>query len=662
MAFSCTLQYGGLEVLDVATAIENAAEHGTPMEFYGRANGYTCPRGKEPGVAWILMLREDADELDMNESGNLIWREVEINGETGAIIREVATKTFRSLYQVRRLAMNLIYEGDPEACYLLELADKRKILAMSVANKKYNVRMPAPSATTGVNLYYSESLNAGSLWTWQTLLSDLWALLPSIAGTAPTLPYSPDGNPEGWKFYGVSAWDAIHEVLDVIGCTTTYDPFTGDFAYVRHSDEQSDLGAIPNLASALSYDYDPAGSEAAHIPETIRVFFHRKDREAGIELDTPRTGSFSMATPYSVDVATSVAGAITGTVAAIWNDLPALYDTSGALENGAALTTRANEAAANYLAKLRVEAAPTSRTYDGVHDDVLTGSEINEVAWADYGRGWETKISNRRKPKAGDGVMRASTQLLPPTHNAKLHPNWPRTDQVVQVWDGATTLGYQIAQNGDNLVAGRVVQFAGIPTALDDCWILIVDNYGIASGDIPAISGDYHIGRLYGVTTSGGTTKPLYIVHRGGKSIFWQYSLSEDWGATTANQATADQLTLQDGTDTGVNVTLYGRPEDEIDGLVAQDIVLGFEQNGNHYAIVAAAGVRFSQYQLKEDWGATTADQATCDRLDLFTGADTGEDVIVYSRPESMFDALTTGDKVLGFKQDGKHYGVTAPC
>jgi len=112
---------------------------------------------------------------------------------------------------------------------------------------------------------------------------------------------------------------------------------------------------------------------------------------------------------------------------------------------------------------------------------------------------------------------------------------------------------------------------------------------------------------------------------------------------------------------TGQTVTVYD-PLGNAAAVEGDDLVCVLDSSNRVTVLSSSGGVRFSQYELQEDWGATTADQATCDRLDLFTGTLAEEDVVVYSRPEGMFDALEQGDKLLGFKQDGKHYAVAAPC
>lgn len=110
----------------------------------------------------------------------------------------------------------------------------------------------------------------------------------------------------------------------------------------------------------------------------------------------------------------------------------------------------------------------------------------------------------------------------------------------------------------------------------------------------------------------------------------------------------------------GQNIEIYD-PHNHVSGYAGDEMTCMLDAS-NRITAVGGIRARFWQYKLKENWGATTPHQATCDLLTLHDGTDTGIDVVVYSRPTGLWDVLRTNDKLLGIEQDGKHYGVQAVC
>ncbi len=296
---------GGRSCLHPGEAFRAAQDNATPFDFWQRANSYSCPLGAEPGSAWLLMLRNDLDKLDGNTSHQLKW----VDGKR--------TLTIASLVIVKSSVMNLALAGDKKAACLVEFQDERRILKkFSSINSQYNVRIPAPSTTSGAGLYYTDSIDTSVVWTWQTMLDDIWENLPGAAvGSGPALPYTPDGTPDGWRWIGESAWDALHEVLAKVNCTTAYNPILDTHSYIRLGTTQAGLAAsLTSLKNRLMYDYDPGqDNQLANMPATVRVFFQRRELYHGIERDTPDGSNWEMAPAVSKDRATSITGATTGT-------------------------------------------------------------------------------------------------------------------------------------------------------------------------------------------------------------------------------------------------------------------------------------------------------------------------------------------------------------
>jgi hypothetical protein len=579
-------------LLDPGVLAGQASQMRTPLDSWKRANSYRCPLGPEPGQAWVLLVREVLNELDKDAYHTLKW----IDGRD--------TLTVGNLSIVKASSMTMAISGDKDAAYLVLLADKRRQMAMSSINTQYNVRIPAPSATAGAGLYYTASLDTGSIWTWQTLVDDIWTNLPSgIRGTAPTLPYSPDGTPDSWRFVGVSAWEALHAVLGKIGCTTSYNPLTGVFSYVQLGTTQIGLATkIGAKTDRLSYDYAPiANYRLGNMPETVRVFFPRFDTYRGTEQDTPDANNWELTPTASKDYATGITGAETGSVAVLWDDLRAEYNTSGSNSNSAALQTRADELGENLANRIDVTEDPTRQTYNGLILTILPGSEVSEVIWRDYGdeRGLLTEIINKRtkvaeKPTSGvittdwpqqSGRCEGLPENLKTIDLARnQYPLYPRESQLVQVDDGASATGAELTANGDGLFAGFVYRWAdGSYGALDGCWIRPADLEGTSESAVAKLKQkDRLTGRLYGVETSGGTTLPIYIGRKGSgtttaSTVMWGIAKT-NW---TDNGASCDHLVVHpcddcegSNPDTGTDINvLLPKAAEQDPNVVTGDVI-----------------------------------------------------------------------------------------
>jgi len=504
-------ELGGKRLTHPREVYEYAITNRTPTDFWQRANSYTCGRGEKPGQAWVLMTRKLLDELGRNEFHTLRF----VDGKTIIDIENLSI--------VKSSTMSQSVAGDARAPRLVYLEDKRRQLQYSSINAQYNVRIPAPSTTSGTGLYYTASLNSGSVWTWQTLATNLWASLPStVAGTAPALPYTPDGTPEGWRFIGVSAWRGLHVVLEKIGCTTVYDPILDVFTYVQLGVAQTGLlAALDRIEDRKLYDYDPQENyQLANMPEKIRVFFARRETYHGIEMDTPLVDNWEMSPAVSKDYATAIAGAQAGTIVSVWDDLPALFDYTNLNTNSAALQTRANEIGLNIVRRIDVSEERLRRTYSGLVKTIIPGAEISELIWRDYGDGGGLVTEIVRRPITERIAQRDKTvdeHLATLDLSRPSYPVHPRVAQLVQVDDGASATGADLTANVDGLFPGFVIRWTAVGyDTLEACWIRPSDLSGVSESAIVQLKQkDRLIARLYGIATSGGSTRPVYLVRKG---------------------------------------------------------------------------------------------------------------------------------------------------
>lgn len=502
--------------------------HFAGTKAVGRANSYWCPVGPLPGRAWVLLSRKDVDAVKDQATHTLKF------GDT----------SFGPLYWVKATRLFMGGEGATAAAYLVELADRRFTFERSSIAAQYNVRHHAPPATSGVNRYMETSLDSSALWTWQTMLADMWSNLPG-GGTAPTLPYTPHGNPENWHFLGVNAWQAIHEVLHKLLCTTAYDPIGNTLSFVR-------LGAAQNTTtpanSRLLYSAEPIETDV-DIPATVRVNFQTHYLNYGQERDTERTTNWMTdAAAYFVNQATSVSGAVSGTILPLWDDLIAEFGISNTVTNATALSDRAAEIKNNLVQDWQTP--QRLRHWQGIANDLLPGERIKAVLWRNYGDGTLTEsVEHPGLPKHFDGVMSeerfdaVAEHLAPPDFGRATTPNYPRLTNIVEIFHDETA-GTAVEENGDGLHPARVLRWvAGSLATLDDCWLKLLS---VAGG--VAVEQRRYLARLSGIATSGGNTRPLYVATESPSPSHWHGHLNGFESVTTAEvlEWTEDEVSGSD--------------------------------------------------------------------------------------------------------------------
>src|SRR5262249_15495387 len=161
-----------------------------------------------------------------------------------------------------------------QAPYLLELADRRILAArMSDAgNAQFNVRASAMSS----DFLSGTVIGDGS---WQAMLNFLWQALPSGFGTTPTLPYSPHGSPNSFRWIGSNAWELVNCLLDRLSCIVNWNPITDTYTISKLGTQDyswpTDSDGNPLLPE---YNAEPLEPNPAKMPGIVRVYFHRHYR------------------------------------------------------------------------------------------------------------------------------------------------------------------------------------------------------------------------------------------------------------------------------------------------------------------------------------------------------------------------------------------------
>jgi hypothetical protein len=318
-------------------------DYDLPDGWHGLANGVTLPRGRRWGEANFLVAASDLELLEgvntldcEHENGTTTWKGYSVESY------EAVTKQMKS------------------PAYWVRFADHRWLLERSSAEgKRYNLR----SSTSG---YVAATLNSGTPYTWSQVISDLWSLLPTQAGTAPSLARVPTTTPENLGFDGVSAWGAINQILTAIGQCVIYDPFAELFTIVDLTVTQS-----ITYPDVLLFDSKPGGGDY-DLPEKAGVLY------PWLPPDDSSYSPFFKAPHY--------AEATLGGTQGVYQVLDTFYNYTGRV-----LTSRTTEIGSALGGLLDPMVNPVDKIFGGVWQQ-LPGSRLSELRWTSDGyRGFETR-------------------------------------------------------------------------------------------------------------------------------------------------------------------------------------------------------------------------------------------------------------------------------
>lgn len=490
-----------------------------------KANGYKCPIGPDPGIGYVLIKRSE-------------WDKISAQRHTSFALSFRCVPRVVTLPGMRIVSAINVTAGDkdsPDAVYMLKLTDKRWHARMSDIAQQFNMRCPAPPATSGDDLYYEDSLNSGVAYTWAEVCSTIWALIPGF-GSFPGLPVTPDGTPEDFSFVGVSAIDALMVVLKKIGCTIAYNPITDGVSIIECGITQAGLSAALATQGSHLIDMNPFNVPTTLVPHTIRVYFHRLDEQYGCQKVTQRTtGAWATSAWHSIDVASGMANAVAGSVVALWDDLPALYDPGDSLTNGSALSARATARATDWINDATTGAARRRTMYQGPVE-ILPGSQISTVYWraldgSPDGDGLITEVMNGpgtpKLPDAATGLESAASPgaageaLAPPDLNRHSRPHFPPLVHLVRI--GGDNSGDLVGPTGDNLWSGQVLRVDptvgfsdGSPYITgEDIWISVPNLLtGSDNANCELPQGERFFARLSGSASVDDEVRPHYSICR----------------------------------------------------------------------------------------------------------------------------------------------------
>lgn len=367
------ITFDGQPVYDARKLYQACVKQGLRTDHWlGKANYFTNPLTK-PGSGKILLTRATLDSLNL-ESGDKFRELVFADGDSEPV------RLKKVVMVGHELAVTPGLEGDEATMYVVELSDPRWFHwdRGNPITTSYNLRTDLDGS------YVTDTLNAGTPWTWQQIIADLW---PADLGAVPTLPFTPHGTPESFWFINDYPLNAINHILIRLCCGLKYDQTLDSYSIVRMGDTDAANAAMSDVLEAtyrpvLRYDGYAIAPLLAQFPAVLRVEFRvRKPYTDGslpyYSVDVPVEGQADVNTAYLV----------------LEDELTAIFDGSS-ITNTTTLDARADQRAAHWQAKRENHDTAVYREYSGYFDFApALGCYFAAVGWEDRGRGMLTSIA-----------------------------------------------------------------------------------------------------------------------------------------------------------------------------------------------------------------------------------------------------------------------------
>lgn len=514
---SYSASFGGLPCVDPYTEYQEQSKLEYDTSWSDKANSFANPLGSIPGKGWILMLRRDLNQLDINTRYDLTFS----NLDPASPLEKI---TLKKLLIVKATCLTPGKEGDENSCYLVELIDSRWAARNKPIDFQINVLSPNTSAK-----YYESSLNRSSEesipWTWSLAIKKIWDTNGTL-GEFPGLPYEPEGIPSGYHFLAASSYDALSVMLAKIHCSLRYDPQTHIYDIVKLG-ETADLDSVlSEKRSHLIYDAEVLESDKARITSKVRVYFHKAHNDYGQE-NTTESSTKQWVTDsyiykdYSVadfdDVGIETLTLEENSTQIFWDDSSAIVNSDGTIDNDAELATRAQEIAHNYYLASGAGGTRLLKKYSGIHPEFKPSGELKYVCWKFTKAGVTTEIA--RTIGFIDGMslispythLEQTENLMPPDFSRESYPIYFPQIQLVEVLEGPVEENYYRAQ---------VIFFNPTTSSLDirdECWLVCPDTMTLQSGEIG-------LAKVFGKKEINSETKPVYYISSATNTVSSQSS------------------------------------------------------------------------------------------------------------------------------------------
>lgn len=500
---SVVVEFGSYPCLDPVQELENCRAWSYPTDWYfaHKPNSFTLPLGREAGRGWVLMNKSNLDLLDREGEHTLRFKLADAKNRA---IKQVEIRDLIIASEPRCITPGR--SGDAAAAYLVEIADKRHLAYWRDCNRQFNVYMPGVYDNARI-LYARDTLkNNTDIWTWQQIVDQLWTDVSVLDGVS-TLPYTPDGTPQNFQYVGTSAWFALCDVLDRIGCAV-YRTLAGVWSIARigGADAGNDTIASLNAADRI-FNEETLSQTRGRIPKQVKVYFRKVAKHRGTELQLNDVGKqFITNSVYTKVITGETLGyetddSETGSTAIQWSDFAVQVDAGGASVASDTTTadTIAEDIADTYYKRI-TNASRQLRIYRGPVA-FIPGPKISAVHWSNSTGDIQTETI--REPLrvsavgVGDGGSSDpfAVNRMPPDFARATAPNYPDLVQLIE-HSGALP-------NSDGLSVGTL-SYVNPDTAP---FSLQSRTETVWFKETNALHG-----RMNGVATSSGTTRPMYTV------------------------------------------------------------------------------------------------------------------------------------------------------
>lgn len=391
--------------LDPVPLIEYLKDQGRPYEHVEKCNRFILPVGKEYGRGWILMNASDVVAMRntagcFNSYVNAIrFRPSEDGDNTGFQVTKLGISRVYSVTGYNQDYIDSNNAGLADHFAVVEFVDARYSARMTSINKQYNVRSYDVLDIYDSPTFWDDTLNSGVRWTWAQIVQDIIGLLPSsfTASIDISSAQFPNTYPENLKFPGLSAWDALCEILHQTG-NAIWRNSNGDWYISTYNNNPFPFTNKVYMEKFLedgSWDLPryPLTQENINIPEKIVVYFPtlKNDFQAYADTKLVDGGDVHDIYPlYSLERSVS-SSAVTGTKVSLHSPLFATYDEQGNLINSSILASMADNMATLFKAAKGWSSSSRQNVYLYYHN-LFCGTDISAVQWYNTGAGSRTEI------------------------------------------------------------------------------------------------------------------------------------------------------------------------------------------------------------------------------------------------------------------------------
>lgn len=362
------------------------------------ANSYYSMAGRWPDVGWLLLDRDSYNKIAGTSNAGAYSSTLQLT--IGDFVNAPLTISNLSIVQARCVTRGL--PSDANAIYLVQVTNNEGVLYnpwfQFPVNAQYNVESPAYDGS-----FYLDTTDAGTDWTWDSMVGDLWGKASSLLGTYPGLPITPTGTPEGFIFVGIPLWEAISEIMEYLGLAVSGN-FPAFSIVVPGAADAAYSALVAKYSKYLEDSMDYLDQGSGRVPSSVIVYFHTRYKVYGKE-ETVRKDAQQWQTlqPHSITVSSPSSFLNATGTGYLWSDFMVRLDHNGdplAADLVEAQSIAAERATQFFNTIYRGTQGFSRQVYSGVLP-FTTGSLVDGVRWFNTGLlgksddpwcGWRTEV------------------------------------------------------------------------------------------------------------------------------------------------------------------------------------------------------------------------------------------------------------------------------